>query len=238
MKRYFAREFDGPPFKLFGLPHLVALALILAASVALLVVGQRFPASWRVPTRIALATLLVVQELCLHAWWLVTGQWTLQESLPFHLCSVAVWLSAAMLVTRSHMLYEFCYLLGIAGALQALITPDVGPYGFPHFRFFQCLVSHGAIVAAAVYMTAVEGFRPYPISILRIALVGNLYALVVFGINAALGSNYLYVARKPDTASLLDLLPRWPWYILHIEAIAAVMVGLLYLPFFIHDLLR
>jgi hypothetical integral membrane protein (TIGR02206 family) len=237
MQRYFAREYEGPPFRLFGTPHLVALALILALNVCLLVAGQRCPVAWRAPTRIALAALLVIQELCLNAWKVATRQWTLQESLPFHLCSVAVWLSAAMLLTKSYPLYEFCYLLGVAGALQALITPDAGPYGFPHFRFFQCLISHGAIITAAVYMTAVEGFRPYPISILRIALQGNLYMLVVCAINKVLGSNYLYVARKPDTVSLLDVLPPWPWYILHIEAIAVAMVGLLYLPFLIHDLL-
>jgi len=26
--------------------------------------------------------------------------------------------------------------MGIGGALQALLTPDLGLYGFPHFRFF------------------------------------------------------------------------------------------------------
>lgn len=38
-----------------------------------------------------------------------------------------------------------------------MLTPDAGLYGFPHVRFFQIFISHGSIVAAAVYMTAVEG---------------------------------------------------------------------------------
>jgi len=45
-------------------------------------------------------------------------------------------MSATMLVNGSYGLYEFVYLLGIAGASQALLTPDAGAYGFPHFRFF------------------------------------------------------------------------------------------------------
>jgi hypothetical integral membrane protein (TIGR02206 family) len=220
MVQFFAKDYAGAPFKLFGVPHLVALGAI----------------AWRAPFRTALAALLVTQELLLHGWKWATGQWSIQEQLPLHLCSVMIWLSAAMLVAQSYPLYEFAYLLGIAGAAQAILTPDAGPYGFPHFRFFQVFVSHGAIVAAATYMTAVEGYRPTPISLLRVFVTGNLYMLVVFWINRAIGSNYLFVARKPDTASLLDVLPDWPWYILYVEGIAVVMMLLLYLPFLLRDL--
>jgi hypothetical integral membrane protein (TIGR02206 family) len=236
MNRYFAADYDGPPFKLFGLPHLVALALLLSINVALIVVGQRFPVAWRTPTRIGLAVVLVGQEIVMHIWRLSKGIWTHEENLPFHLCSLAIWLGGAMLITKDHRIYEFAYLLGLPGALQAVITPDAGPYGFPHFRFFQALVSHGAIVIAAVYMTTVEGFRPEPSSILRVLLIGNLYTLIVFFINRAIGSNYLFVNRKPKTASILDVLPGWPWYLFYIEAMGVMMALLLYLPFFIHDL--
>jgi hypothetical integral membrane protein (TIGR02206 family) len=236
IRQFFAKDYDGAPFKLFGVPHLVALGAIVLIVITLLGIGQGFPVAWCAPARTALATLLVLQELVLHGWRWATGQWSIQEQLPLHLCSVMIWLSAVMLVTQSYSLYEFAYLLGIAGAMQAILTPDAGPYGFPHFRFFQVFVSHGAIIAAAIYMTAVEGYRPVPMSIVRVFLAGNLYMLVVFWINWAIGSNYLFVAHKPDTASLLDALPDWPWYILYIEGIAVLMMWLLYLPFLIHDL--
>jgi hypothetical integral membrane protein (TIGR02206 family) len=236
MNRYFAADYDGAPFKLFGVPHLVSLGTFVLINVALIAVGQRFPVAWRTPTRIALAVLLVGQEVVMHIWRLTTGIWTPQENLPFHLCAVAIWLGGVMLVTKNYRIYEFAYLLGLPGALQALITPDAGPYGFPHFRFFQAQVSHGAIITSAVYMTTVEGFRPMPSSIVRVLLIGNLYMLIVFLINRAIGSNYMYVNGKPKTASLLDVLPAWPWYLIHIEVIGAVMALLLYLPFFMHDL--
>jgi len=42
--------------------------------------------------------------------------------------------------------------------------------------------------------------------------------------------------HKPPTASLLDLLPPWPWYILWMEAIGLVVMCLiLYLPFAVKD---
>lgn len=236
MMRYFAADYDGTPFKLFGAPHLITLAVLLSINLTLIVLGQRFPVVWRTPIRNGLAILLIGQEIVWHVWRISTGIWDHRENLPFHLCSLAVWLGGVMLLTKNYHIYEFAYLLGLPGALQALITPDAGQYGFPHFRFFQSLVSHGAIVTAAVYMTTVEGFRPTPSSLIRVLLIGNLYWLLMFFVNRAIGSNYLFVNRKPDTTSILDLLPAWPWYLFYIEAMGAIMVLLLYLPFFIHDL--
>ncbi len=232
---FFAKEFAGPPFQLFGPHHLVALALILLLNGGLLAYGRRIPSRWRAPMRYGLAVLLVVDEAMWHWWNWHVGQWTVQTMLPLHLCSLLVFLSAIMLVTRNYTLYEFVYLLGIAGAMQAILTPDAGPYGFPHFRFFQVFVSHGSIVTAGVWMTAVEGFRPYPRSLLRVAGIGLSYMALVGVINALLGSNYLFIARKPDTASLLDVLPAWPWYIPFIMLLGGLFIGLLYLPFALKD---
>ncbi|MGC9347122.1 MAG: TIGR02206 family membrane protein [Anaerolineae bacterium] len=236
MNQFFSGNYDGEPFRLFGTPHLVALTVVALINVALIAAGRRLPDRWRAPIRYALAAILIIDEALWHWWNWSTGQWSLQKTLPLHLCSVLVFLSAAMLVTKSYAIFEFTYLLGIAGALQALLTPDAGPYGFPHFRFFQVMVSHGAIVTAAVFMATVEGYRPTLQSIKHVLIRGNIYALVVGVINALIGSNYLYIARKPETASLLDVLPAWPWYLPILELLALLMIGLLYLPYAIQDL--
>ncbi len=205
-------------------------------NVALLAVGQRLSPRWRKIVRCTLAWVLIVDEALWHLWNWTPGRWSVETTLPLHLCSILVFMSAILLVNKSYGLYELVYLLGIAGASQALLTPDAGAYGFPHFRFFQGIISHGSIVTAAVYITAVEGCRPTLQSIKRILIRGNIYAVLVGIINALLGSNYLFVAHKPATASLLDVLPPWPLYLPILEAIALVMIGLLYLPFAIKDL--
>jgi hypothetical integral membrane protein (TIGR02206 family) len=148
---------------------------------------------------------------------------------------VLVWVGALMLVTKNYSIYEFMYLMGIGGAIQALATPDLGIYGFPHFRYFQTFISHGLIVTAAIYMTVVEGFRPTPKSLWRVFIGMNIYMVIVFFINSAIGSNYLMVNHKPETASILDLLPPWPIYILYMEVIGLVTIFLLYLPFALKD---
>ena len=64
---------------------------------------------------------------------------------------------------------------------------------------------------------------------------GNVYLLVVTGINLLIDSNYMFTLHKPPTASLFDVLGPWPIYLLAAEGIAAVVFLLLYLPFAIKD---
>ena len=134
--------------------------------------------------------------------------------------------------------YEFAYFPGIGGALQALLTPDPGIYGFPHLRFSQVIVSPGAIVTAAIFMTGVEDYRPCPVALKRVLIWTNIYMAAVFILNQVIGSNYLFIAHKPETACLIDALGPWPWYILSLEVNGAVMCLLLYAPFALADLRR
>lgn len=182
-----------------------------------------------------MAIILWANEIGWHVWNAVIGKWTIQTMLPLHICSVLVWLGALTLITKNYSIYEFMYFIGIGGALQALLTPDLGIYGFPHFRFFQTFISHGLIVTAAIYMTVIEGFRPTWKSFARVAVLLNVYMMIVFFINSAIGSNYLWVNGKPLTPSILDLMPGWPIYIIYMEALGFIIFLLLYIPFVIKD---
>jgi hypothetical integral membrane protein (TIGR02206 family) len=231
LSHFFAKNYTGAPFELFGAAHLVALAIVLLVNLAWFGLRSRLDDTARRRIRTGLAWLLLVNEAAWHLWHLGVGTWTLQTMLPLHLCSALVFVSAAMLLTRNETLYQWCCFLGIGGAIQPLLTPDIGIYGFPHFRFFQSMISHGCIVTAAIYMTVVEGHRPQLRTILHIVIGLNLYMFVVGGVNAILGSNYLFIAHKPDAQTLLNVMGPWPWYILSMEAVGLIVFLLLYLPF-------
>jgi hypothetical integral membrane protein (TIGR02206 family) len=223
----------APPFRLFGPTHLIALAIIVLINIALLL--------WRSPSeaakkrfRTTLAAVVLIDEALLHLWYITNGIWSIQTMLPLHLCAVLVYASATMLITRNQTVYEFVYFLGLAGATQALLTPDT-PYEFPNWRFLSMFISHGSMVTAALYMTLVEHMRPTWRSVVRVIVGLNLYMIPVGLVNWLIGSNYLFIAHKPETASLLDVLPAWPWYIVVLELIGLGMVLLLYLPFAISD---
>ncbi len=237
MLEFFAKDWKGEPFQLFGTAHLIGLAVILLVELFLIFGWNALRPSPRARRvfRYALATILVVDESLWHWWNWYIGYWSIQYMLPLHVCSLLVWLCVWMLVTQNYALYDYAYFLGIGAASQALFTPDAGPYGFPHFRFWQVLVSHGAIVTTAIYLTAIEGLRPTWKSVLKVAVGTNIYLAIIMIVNARLGSNYMFVAHKPDLDSLFRLMPEWPWYILVMEALGMAIVALLYAPFAIKD---
>lgn len=235
MIQYFIKDYTGAPFVLFSPEHLLALVIILLFNLSFIYVRKSSNQKLKDGIRYALAGILVLNEFGWHVWNIATGQWSIQLHLPFHLCSVLVWLGAYMLITKSYPIFEFAYFLGIAGALQALLTPDAGIYGFPHFRAFQTFISHGAIISSAVFMALVEGFRPRWASFKRVFLWTNIYLIVITGLNFIIQSNYLYSRHKPPTASLLDVLGPWPLYLLIVEFIALIMCLVLYLPYMIYD---
>ena len=232
---FFTADYQGPGFELFGNAHLAALGALVLLNL-FLIRFRNASAGTKTTLRWMLALILAVNEIAWHYWNYVSGTWTIQTMLPLHLCSLLVWTGAFMLVTKNYRVYEFMYFMGIGGAIQALATPGIGIYGFPHFVFFQYFLSHGLIITSAIYMTVVEGFRPTWKSILRVAVWMNIYVVIVYFINTAIGSNYLMINYKPNTPSLLDLLPDWPIYVLYMELIGVLTILLLYLPFAAKDL--
>ncbi|MFC5467994.1 TIGR02206 family membrane protein [Cohnella suwonensis] len=210
-------------FEAYSWAH--GLGVAMAAAIVAGIVGfrgrLRSGAKTNRYARYALAAILIGSELSLQAWYGITRNWGV-NSLPFQLCSIMIWLSAAVLLTRNRKLFEVNFFLGIMGALQALATPNLD-VSYPQFRFFHFFIAHGAIIGASVFLAATEGYRPTIVSVFR--ALGWLHVLAVPAAitNALTGYNFMFLARKPDTPSLLDLLAPWPWYLLELEIVALVL---------------
>ena len=138
MDQFFTANYSGTPFIMFGWAHLGALAAILMVNIWLMhFKGANEQTRRRI--RIGMAIILWVNEAFYHLWNIYYGLWKVQEHLPLHVCSVLIWLAGLMLIFKNYSIYEFAFFMGIGGAIHALLTPDIGMYGFPHFRFFSDL---------------------------------------------------------------------------------------------------
>lgn len=218
-----------------NLPNLIAAFGLVAVSLWL-ASFRHMGESEKQTIRYVLAVGLWMDEIIWHAWNSHTGQWNIQTMLPLHICSLMIWLGGFMLIFRNYRIYEFAYFLGLGGATQILLTSNPPLELFVQYRYFQIYISHGLLIISVMYMTIIEGFRPTWGSLLRTILGTNLYMAVLFPLNLLIGSNYMFLAYKPDAfASLLDILPPWPTYIIYMEIIGVFTFLLLYLPFAIKD---
>jgi len=208
--------------------HVGALVAIAVATAVLVVLARRGPGPWLK----VLALVLVLDEV---SWWvylLAGGQpgSVLAQSLPLQLCDVAIFVTAAALWARAPLLVEVTYFWGLAGTLQALLTPDL-PQHFPSYPYFQYYIAHGGVVASALLLVVGLRIHPRPGSLLRMAAVTLAYVALVGVVDAITGADYMYLRAKPPSATLLDVLGPWPWYLLGATAIGLVLFAVLDAPF-------
>jgi len=239
MAQYFRFNYDGGSFHFFSISHCLTLLGIFLGVILIFLFREKLRGqNWNLYFRWGLSGLLLVSESALTVWYITVDHWTLAYSLPLHLCSLTLFLSIVMLLGRNYLVFEFVYLAGLAGALQAIFTPDIGIYGYPHFVAVQFFIAHGGIVLAVFFMVFVESYHPQLRSIRNTMIWLNLYAIFVGLINQWTGGNYLFISHKPDNPSLMDYLGPWPWYILSLEGVALIMFFLLYVPFGLRNFYR
>lgn len=228
--RYFSQDPLPYEFVLFGNGHLIAMAMTAALGYVLLRVAALGTDRTRAIARWALVLALLGINIEYHLWHLVNGTWSVGRQLPLHMCSIMSWLSIWALATRDQRFYALMYFFGIAGAVQAVITPE-SDFAFPHVRFLNTLVGHGLLVVAGLWVVYLEGYRPTWKSMWKCIAGLHLYAVVVFFVNLALGTNYLWIMDRPPSASLLDLFPDWPWYLIPLDLLVVAILSAMVLPF-------
>jgi hypothetical integral membrane protein (TIGR02206 family) len=225
-------------FRMFGPSHLAVLGLT-AAGAAVLVWAVRRRGGERRAKAVArgLAGVLVVEEVAAMVMVARTDPASLRQHLPLQLCDWVVVTAVVALVTRRQRPYELAYFWGLAGTVQALVTPDLAT-DFPDPGFFAFLGLHASVIIAILFLTFGMRMRPRPGSVWRTWLWTQLFGLAAGGANLLLGTNYGYLRAKPARSSLLDFLGRWPWYILSLEALSLALFAALYSPFALGDRLH
>ena len=230
MDLFFSAGDPAHPFVIFGRPHLLSLAVLAGLGHVTIRLGQSGSAETRRRIKRGMSALLVVTFVEGHFWHAFHGQWVVEERLPLHMCGAMVWVSVYGLWTDRPWTRPLMYYLGIAGAIQGVLQPD-SPYGLPHVRFLSTMMSHATLVVAGLWVVLVEKYTPSLPSTLRTLALVHAYAAVIFVFNLLAGTNYLYILAKPESASLMDIFPEWPWYLLVLEGLLLIIVTGMYLPF-------
>jgi len=161
-----------------------------------------------------------------------TGVLTIENGLPLHLCRILAVVAPAIMFFKNRLVLAMFYLFALSGTLIANLTPDL-PEGFPNLSYFCYWMLHSGLIVVALYGIFVHHVRVNLRDIFNVYIASNLLLVIMYGINYLLGSNYLYTMRTPDSASLLDHMGPWPWYLLSGQGVMLVLMFLVYIPFLI-----
>lgn len=150
------------------------------------------------------------------------------QLLPLHLCNITLIFAIFGSIFRfTPFLYAtFFWSLG---AVFALLTPEVRET-FPHFFNISFFSTHFYIIFIAIVEYKIFKLRPSLESWTGSFIGLNIIAAGVYFINTVLGTNYLYINRKPTFSSPLNYFGEWPYYIIVVEfAYIALTLLLLFL---------
>jgi len=229
----------APAFRPYGLAHCTVIGLTVGLPLLFWATARRpGKEAYRAAIRYTLAGLLLANWIGYEADRATIGQFNAAHALPMQLCDWAMFATIAALVTLRRGLYEVAYFWGLAGTLQAILTPNLNQ-GFPSLWFFNFFIAHSGIVVAVLYLTAVEALRPRPWSIARTMLWSQIYLMAALVTNRVTGANYGFLSHRPVAKTLLNYLSGNYWlYLLELELLALLFFLALYLPFWVKDSIR
>jgi hypothetical integral membrane protein (TIGR02206 family) len=207
-----------------------ATALAATGCAALCLAARRRPGPWRLVAARGIGLLLAADMVVYTISLGTRAAWSAGNSLPLDLCDLGVVVAAAACWWQVPLLVELTYFWGLAGTLQAVLTPDLN-VGFPHLQFFEFVVAHLGIVVAALFLVVGLRLAPRPRAVPRVFAVTLLYTAFVGVVDAVTGGNYMFLRHPPDEWTLLRVLGPWPWYVASAAGVALVLLLALDAPF-------
>src|SRR5436309_2438283 len=183
---------DAPEFQPYGLPHLTVILLTVVLPFVLAgIVRQTKSQRLEKMTIDVLSAVLIFNYIVYLVFIRSSGVLEWRQMLPMQMCDWGMFVVIVAMWTGSQRWFEVAYFWGIGGTLQALLTPNLR-FGFPDWRFISFFTSHSGIIVGVVFLMLTRGYRPYPMSLVRVWLWSEFYFVVTFVVDVLTGFNYRF----------------------------------------------
>ena len=215
----------------YSLGHFIWLGLLFFL---IFFLGKKYRAAdedKRKKIRIAIASLIMLDEIVKDIIMPITGQWD-WSFLPFHLCSISVFVVFIHALTGNRMLEEYTYAITLPTASMAMAFPDWT--GALPCMNLMCIHSFSIHLLLVLYpcLLLYGGFIPSAKQLFRLIPIVAFLAFVMYFVNGALGTNFFFVNGGGD-GNPLTFLEKYigGWYRIAFPVIAAICWIPMYLPF-------
>lgn len=219
---------SGRGFAHFCPGHLLWLGLSLALALVLYWRFRRWGGNGRKVCLRLLAGLLIADEVFKYYIALRSGDFR-PSFLPFHLCSINIFLIAADALHPSAWLREVLFAVCLPGALFALVFP-----GWAYLPLWNALCIHSFTAHILLFLypllVLAEGFCPDFRRFARTLPIMLLVVSGVYGLNQLLGTNFMFLswAGEGNPLTWFESFLGSPGYLVGIPLIAAGCWAVLY----------
>lgn len=220
---------DGVGFVHFGALHiawLVAFAIIVLVNC---IWYNRLGALGRGRWKKTVAILLIADEIFKVVMLVIGGRYT-ADYLPLHLCSINIFLIAIHAWKPSKILGGYLYMVGIPGALAALLFPTWTSLPFGNFMHLHSFTVHILLALYPLVLAIAGETNPRAKDIPRYLALLLGMAIPIYGINLLLDTNFMFLMSADPGNPLYLFEQMWGNHLLGFPVIIAGVLLVMFGP--------
>jgi hypothetical integral membrane protein (TIGR02206 family) len=176
--------------------------------------------------RIAWVFFVVTFQIASQVWQNVPGNLDVEFTLPLHLCDLVACAVPFALLGRWRFPRALLYFWGAGLSVFAFLLPILRE-GPGHVAFWLFWIGHTQILGSAVYLVAVQRWRPALRDVGVAFVTTAVYILLVLPLDVALGVDYGSVGPGRSSTALLG---PWPLRVFVLLVLEGVLFVLMWLP--------
>lgn len=197
MKDFFMFETEFPAgsgFKLFGVCHLTWLFCIAVFTGISAYLYRKQGEERRRKINHVMGIVFPVIAIYRDVVLMLTGHFD-RGFLPFHLCSMALWIAALYAWTEIRFLGVIYILLCVPGTVGALLFPNWDAYPFFNYMHIHGFISHGLIAAFGAWLISSGKLIPQWKDFWMPVVFGMAGFIILYPVNSMLGTNFWFLNR-------------------------------------------
>ena len=228
-------------FTLFSTPHLIIIAIIVAASVCAGIFYRKMPGPTRDRVGFLLALVLVLLDVSHYIVFYFIGELS-YNAIPLHLCALTIYLILFHSVRMSDWMGQTLYAACLAGVWGAILFPNWTMYPIFSYPSLHSFNMHCLMSMYIIAQLSSGRIRPRLRSIWKPSVFLVVTAAIAWMANYYLNTNFMFL-RLPVPGSPLEFLAKLAngshaLYLVYFGILALVIMTIVYLPFSIYNLIK
>lgn len=193
---FFRSEPEGYDIEKYGFTHIVLVIIAFMGAILIYRHRDKFKNSNKNILKI-FVVILFLQQFILYAWYLTSGSFSIETSLPLYDCRVAIICLIYGVFFKNDKSKRIGIYLGFVGSMVALLTPELDRFVFPHYTWVSFFVGHTLLLWVSCYIFFVEeieiSFQKY----MEVFVFTNILHIAIIIFNRLTNCNYAFLSEPP-----------------------------------------
>ena len=193
---FFRSKPEGYDIEKFGFTHIFLVTFAFVGAILIYVNRDKLKSSNKNILKF-FVVLLFLQQVILYGWYIISGAFSIETSLPLYDCRVAIICLIYGVFFNNNKSKRIGIYLGFVGSIVALISPDLDRFIFPHYTWISFFVGHILLLWVSCYIFFVEeieiSFKKYT----EVFIFTNILHIAVIIFNSISKSNYAFLSEPP-----------------------------------------